>query len=189
MWEEAVPKPAPSGQKRPKREENLVLYVRVLLAAAALLAALALRSTGGTVYDSVRRGFIRAIQPDQFLFLTQERIFSKFTEQAAEALQRWTSALPANRPAHGKPAKTAPAAVREESYLPDFALQFPLPKGSCTRTSGYGWRTDPMGGQGTEFHYGVDLAAAAGSQGFQAGNTTVTVEDGVITGITRSYMP
>ena len=74
--EEAVPKPAPSGQKRPKREENLVLYVRVLLAAAALLAALALRSAGGTVYDSVRRGFIRAIQPDQFLFLTQERLFS-----------------------------------------------------------------------------------------------------------------
>lgn len=35
----------------------------------------------------------------------------------------------------------------------------------------------------------ADLAAAAGSQGFQAGNTTVTVEDGVITGITRSYMP
>lgn len=168
MWEEAVPKPAPSGQKRPKREENLVLYVRVLLAAAALLAALALRSTGGTVYDSVRRGFIRAIQPDQFLFLTQERIFSKFTEQAAEALQRWTSALPASRPAHGKPAKTPPAAVREESYLPDFALQFPLPKGSCTRTSGYGWRTDPMGGQGTEFHYGADLAAAEGTPVYAA---------------------
>lgn len=161
MWEEAVPKPAPSGQKRPKREENLVLYARILLAAAALLAALALRSTGGAVYDSVRRGFIRAIQPDQFLFLTQERIFSKFTEQAAEALQRRTSA-------HGKPAKTAPATVREESYLPNFALQFPLPKGSCTRTSGYGWRTDPMGGQGTEFHYGADLAAAAGTPVYAA---------------------
>ena len=168
MWEEAVPKPAPSGQKRPKREENLVLYARILLAAAALLAALALRSTGGAVYDSVRRGFIRAIQPDQFLFLTQERIFSKFTEQAAEALRTLTAALPESRPAHGKPAKTAPAAVREESYLPNFALQFPLPKGSCTRTSGYGWRTDPMGGQGTEFHYGADLAAAAGTPVYAA---------------------
>ena len=115
------------------------------------------------MYDSVRRGFIRAIQPDQFLFLTQERIFSKFTEQAAEALQRWTSALPVSRPAHGKPAKTAPAAVREESYLPDFALQFPLPKGSCTRTSGYGWRTDPMGGLEEDFHIGNDLAAAEGT--------------------------
>lgn len=167
MWEEAVPKPAPSGQKRPKREENLVLYARILLAAAALLAALALRSTGGAVYDSVRRGFIRAIQPDQF-FLTQERIFSKFTEQAAEALRTLTAALPESRPAHGKPAKTAPAAVREESYLPNFALQFPLPKGSCTRTSGYGWRTDPMGGQGTEFHYGADLAAAAGTPVYAA---------------------
>ena len=40
MWEESVPKPAPTGKTRPKREENLVLYAQILLAAAAIAAAL-----------------------------------------------------------------------------------------------------------------------------------------------------
>ena len=175
MWEESVPKPAPTGKTRPKREENLVLYAQILLAAAAIAAALALRSVGGAGYEALRRGFIQALQPEQFTFLTQERIFSKFTEQAAEALRTLAAALPESRPAHGKPAKTAPAAVREESYLPGFALQFPLPKGSCTRTSGYGWRTDPMGGQGTEFHYGTDLAAAMGTPVYAAAAGVVRI--------------
>ena len=31
------------------------------------------------------------------------------------------------------------------------------------KTSGYGWRTDPMGGLGDDFHIGNDLAAAQGT--------------------------
>jgi len=43
-----------------------------------------------------------------------------------------------------------------------FPLQFPLP-GQSRKTSGYGWRTDPMGGLGDDFHIGNDLAAAQGT--------------------------
>ncbi len=44
-----------------------------------------------------------------------------------------------------------------------FALCFPLPGQHDRRTSGYGWRTDPMGGLEEDFHIGNDLAAAEGT--------------------------
>ena len=64
------------------------------------------------------------------------------------------------RTAHGQP--SPPAYARTDSYTPGFPLQFPLP-GQSRKTSGYGWRTDPMGGLGDDFHIGNDLAAAQGT--------------------------
>ena len=64
------------------------------------------------------------------------------------------------RTAHGQP--SPPAYARADSYTPGFPLQFPLP-GQSRKTSGYGWRTDPMGGLGDDFHIGNDLAAAQGT--------------------------
>lgn len=169
MWEEANPRPQPQPKpKRPRCTENLVLYVRLLLAAALVAAALVVRWQGGAAYTDLRRAFVQLLQPEQFTFLADERTFLKFTEQTAQALQdsaarvlRELTATPETaRAAHRQP---APAAVREESYLPGFALQFPLPGGLCEKTSGYGWRTDPMGGQGSDFHYGIDLAVGTGT--------------------------
>ena len=86
-------------------------------------------------------------------------------ELADSARSRWEDfTLPATpesaRTAHGQP--SPPAYARTDSYTPSFPLQFPLP-GQSRKTSGYGWRTDPMGGLGDDFHIGNDLAAAQGT--------------------------
>ena len=102
--------------------------------------------------------------------LGEERNLLKFTEQTAgeladSARSMWEDfTLPATpesaRTAHGQP--SPPAYARTDSYTPGFPLQFPLP-GQSRKTSGYGWRTDPMGGLGDDFHIGNDLAAAQGT--------------------------
>ena len=104
------------------------------------------------------------------LLLGEERNLLKFTEQTAgeladSARSMWEDfTLPATpesaRTAHGQP--SPPAYARTDSYTPSFPLQFPLP-GQSRKTSGYGWRTDPMGGLGDDFHIGNDLAAAQGT--------------------------
>ena len=104
------------------------------------------------------------------LLLGEERNLLKFTEQTAgeladSARSMWEDfTLPATpesaRTAHGQP--SPPAYARTDSYTPGFPLQFPLP-GQSRKTSGYGWRTDPMGGLGDDFHIGNDLAAAQGT--------------------------
>lgn len=104
------------------------------------------------------------------LLLGEERSLLKFTEQTAgeladSARSMWEDfTLPATpesaRTAHGQP--SPPAYARTDSYTPGFPLQFPLP-GQSRKTSGYGWRTDPMGGLGDDFHIGNDLAAAQGT--------------------------
>ena len=97
--------------------------------------------------------------------MSGERSLLKFTEQTADAARSmWEdfAATPETaRAPHGQPAP--PAYAREDSYTPDFALRFPLPGRQCRETSGYGWRTDPMGGLGDDFHIGNDLAAAEGT--------------------------
>lgn len=173
MWENAAPQP-PEKQEtpptQPARRENgdTLLWGQLLLCTVVLLAALTARMANLPFYPELRRAFDQAMQPEQDFFLSAERYFSKFTEKTAETLSRALLTTPETaRRVHQKPQKeealTPPANAREESYLPDFTLHFPLPGGSCSKTSGYGWRTDPMGGSGTDFHLGNDLAAATGT--------------------------
>ncbi|WP_455500515.1 M23 family metallopeptidase [Gemmiger sp.] len=172
MWENAAPPPENEPSKpparRPKSEEDLVLWAQILLCLAAIGFVLAAKFLAWPVYPELRRAFAAAMQPDQTLLLTENRNLVKFTEQTAEELadsarSMWDDfiATPESaRAPHGK--ASPPAYAREDAYTPDFPLRFPLP-GQSRKTSGYGWRTDPMGGLGDDFHIGNDLAAAEGT--------------------------
>ena len=173
MWENAAPPPSNDPPKppaaRPRSDEDLVLWAQILLCLAAIGFVLAARLLAWPFYPELRRAFAAAMQPDQTLLLTENRNLLKFTEQTAEELadsarSMWddfTAATPETaRVPHGR--SSPPAYARENTYMPDFALRFPLP-GQSRKTSGYGWRTDPMGGLGDDFHIGNDLAAAEGT--------------------------
>jgi hypothetical protein len=174
MWENAAPLPGNEPPRPPARcagsEEDLVLWAQILLCLAAIGLVLAAGALDWPVYPELRRAFTAAMQPEQSLLLGEERNLLKFTEQTAgeladSARSMWEDfTLPATpesaRTAHGQP--SPPAYARTDSYTPGFPLQFPLP-GQSRKTSGYGWRTDPMGGLGDDFHIGNDLAAAQGT--------------------------
>ena len=174
MWENAAPLPENESPRPPagcvKSEEDLVLWAQILLCLAAIGLVLAAGALDWPVYPELRRAFTAAMQPEQSLLLGEERNLLKFTEQTAgeladSARSMWEDfTLPATpesaRTAHGQP--SPPAYARTDSYTPGFPLQFPLP-GQSRKTSGYGWRTDPMGGLGDDFHIGNDLAAAQGT--------------------------
>ena len=169
MWEDAAPmqeREPPRPPARPRSEEDLVLWAQILLCLAAVGFVLAAKLLGWPAYPVLRRAFAAATQPEQSLLLGEERGLLKFTEQTAEELansarsmwDNFTAAPETARTPHGQP--TPPAYASEDSYTPDFALCFPLPGHFARKTSGYGWRTDPMGGLGDDFHIGNDLAAA-----------------------------
>ena len=172
MWENAAPPPQPEEKPRPcrpKSEEDLVLWAQVLLCLAAIGFVLAARALGWPVYPELRRAFAAALQPEQSLLLGEERGLLRFTEQTAQELadaarSMWedvTATPETARTRHSQPAP--PAYASEEGYEPAFALCFPLPGQHDRRTSGYGRRTDPMGGLEEDFHIGNDLAAAEGT--------------------------
>lgn len=75
-------------------------------------------------------------------------------------------------------ALTRPAAGATEDGTPlgsvpeTTRVVFPLPSGTWVRSSGYGWRTDPMTG-GRAFHAGTDFSAAEGTPIF-------AIADGIV---------
>ena len=108
-----------------------------------------------------------SVQFENYILASAAQQYAEQTagELADSARSMWEDfTLPATpesaRTAHGQP--SPPAYARTDSYTPGFPLQFPLP-GQSRKTSGYGWRTDPMGGLGDDFHIGNDLAAAQGT--------------------------
>lgn len=176
VWEETVA--APPQPPRPRRRaarrhrgEDRILLGQVLLCLAVLALVAVAKGLQWPLWPQLRLAFEQALQPEQGLFLAGERSFAKFTEEAVQTLGRAADALrrqagsaveTAARAAHAK-AQPAPSGAREEAYFLAQPLVFPLEGGQATRTSGYGWRADPMGGSGSDFHLGNDLAAAEGT--------------------------
>ena len=188
VWEETVA--APPQPPRPRRRaarrhrgEDRILLGQVLLCLAVLALVAVAKGLQWPLWPQLRLACEQALQPEQGLFLAGERNFAKFTEEAVQTLGRAADALRRQaggavetvaRAAHAK-AQPAPSGAREEAYFLAQPLVFPLEGGQATRTSGYGWRADPMGGSGSDFHLGNDLAAAEGTAVLAAAGGVVRV--------------
>lgn len=199
MWENAVPNtpPQPAYSKRRSEQSHradgdFVLWGQFLLSLFVVTIVLAARVLEWPVLPAWRLAFEQAMRPEQQLFLSEERSFSRFTELAVQTLESTTqkvrqqltnvaSGESALRGVHQK-SQLVPSGAREEMYLPKFSLTFPLKNASVIKTSGYGWRADPMGGSGSDFHLGNDLAAMEGT-------AVLAAADGVVrcAGVHNSY--
>lgn len=168
MWESAVPQPESAGGRSDKHpnqtDSNVLLWVQLLLCGAALIFVLAADAMKWSVSADLRVFYETQVRRGGTMFLLQERDWARFVEtgltelrdSAAEVFSELSAATPET--ARSRRGRSSP-----QSYVPDFALIFPLPGGLCEKTSGYGWRTDPMGGQGTDYHTGTDLAVGQGT--------------------------
>lgn len=194
MWEDANRKQPPqpgaaaggrAKKDRRRRAADLVLWVQILLCLAALGAAVAAKHLQWPVYRPLRTAFYRALEAPGLPLLDSERRLARFTQQTAAELQQaarqvlaqlqGASTAETARTAHrtAQPQKAAPSGSSLESYLPPFALHFPLPGSHAGETSGYGWRIDPVGGEDEEFHTGADLPAAEGTPVYAAAGGVV----------------
>lgn len=180
MWENAAPMPPAEQQQAPQGAPNtapaakqdssgddLVFWAQLLLSLAALALVLLGRGLSLPYYPALRAALTAALQADDSEFLlNSERNFTKFAEETAAALRGERQ-----RPTHQKSGQV-PSGCRESGYQPGFSLYFPL-RGAWALSSGYGARTDPMGGQGTDYHTGNDYAAAMGTPIYAAADGVV----------------
>lgn len=181
MWENAAPTPPPQandknyGKRRAvsQPDGDFVVWGQLLVSLVILGLVVLAQMMNWPFLPELRIAFREALNPEQGTFLSENRELSKFTESAAQAIAETVQQIlpepiqastseTALRQGHAK-SQSIPSGARQESYLPDFDLQFPLSGYGCTYTSGYGWRTDPMGGSGSDFHLGNDLAVAEGT--------------------------
>lgn len=190
MWEEtktASPQAGKPPRTRSSRAggEDWVLGAQALLSLAVLGLVMAAKLLQWPILPQLRTTFTALMQPEQGIFLSDERNFAAFTEEVTRTVSKTVSALwqnasgtatpeTATRNLHAK-SQPAPSGASLESYLPNFSLVFPLPGQASAKTSGYGWRADPMGGSGTDFHLGNDLAAAEGTSILAAADGIVRV--------------
>ena len=167
MWENGTPAPPPAPGPKPKPQKSgsdLVLWAQLFFCGAALAASLLARELSLPWYPAMRAAFRAALEAPESQLLEDERYLMKFAEQTLSQLCGAAQEVFAElRAATPESARAAHARHTEDSYQPAFPLVFPLPQGICEKTSAYGWRVNPMGGQGTDFHTGIDLAVGEGT--------------------------
>lgn len=193
MWEDATPKsapdtpvegPAPSRGKGTQPTGNYILWAQVLLVVLALGIVFAVQRLQLPAGETLRRTFEQAMALEGLEAFQGERSLVRFIQTGARALEdaaanaavRLVDGVATGesaRPAHGKTGSEVPAGASADLYQPPFSLAQPLPAG-FTRTSGFGWRQDPLTTRQTEdFHLGLDLAAAEGTPVYAAADGTV----------------
>ncbi len=135
-------------QKKRQRKEWSVLAVQTAVGGVLLLLILLLRFVGGEVYDNLKTWFQTTV--------TEDTLLKPDTDvqngQGGEFLPPDTALVVA-------------------IPLPSTVKPYPLLYGG-TRTSNYGYRTDPLRG-GTAFHTGVDIAAPRGTPLYAVCDATV----------------
>lgn len=190
MWEDATPKePEKEPGSAPRRSRpgghDYVLWVQLGICLVIVGVVLGARKLNLPMAASLRTAFDLAVsQPGpSFLQWDGDREFQKFTQETlAElrgAVQEVAGSLTQSTPETAGRAKRArpggSVSSQESCYLPSFALSFPLPDRNVARTSGYGSRTNPIGGLEQEFHTGVDLGAAQGTPVLAAADGVVRI--------------
>lgn len=171
-----------ASAKPEKTSDNLLLWAQIILCTLAFAGALGLRAFQPQGFARLRTAYAQGMQPGTGVFLGEGRNFVKFAQGSLLSLRQAarevfaelkstggspTPALAATGESaqraapHGHAAE-APAGSSTESYQPDFMLTAPL-RGTLARTSGYGWRANPLHESEDDFHTGVDLSGAQGS--------------------------
>ncbi len=189
------PREKPSLRQPP----NDLLRIQLAICAGLLLLLLAARQFGWPAYAQCRAYLLQALE--QGIDLSEEaelvRFASRFVEDVRIRASSWAGGpAGAGEPEAGSDEtqplvslsaassgtsekKAPPEGYSLKSYIPLQELSLPL--ADFTVTSGYGWRSHPITGR-SDFHTGVDMAAAEGSP-------IAPVLPGIVlnTGRSRSY--
>ena len=182
MWEDAAKQPdttpAPPAKAEPGGYDTL-LWAQIILCVLIAAGAFAARALELPLYTTLRTDYRYALaQPGPDFWNTDgTRNVVRFTQETFAELRGVLQQVTAQTPetaartgiAHGQPLTGA------ETYLPGFALQYPLPGEPAIETSAYGTRIDPVQGKAQEFHTGADLSAAQGTPVYAAANGVVRI--------------
>ena len=163
----------PPVTPREKRQPNYILRVQLLLCALLAAGALALRQGAPEAFLRWGQTFRDAMAGGVELGGQEELL--KFTGEAVDALRGGVEEALASLEPPAEQADSGltgagggqaalwpfvPEGNSTKSYQPPFALA--LPVSGFSLTSDYGWRKHPITRK-SDFHTGVDLAAAEGA--------------------------
>lgn len=175
----------PSEKPALRQPPNYLLRTQLAICAGLLLFFLAARGLGWPVYAQCQAYLLQALEEGIDLSEQPElvRFASRFVEDVRSEASRWAEGM-AQQAASSEQAPQSGAESTQplvnlgaasntntsqmappdgyslKSYIPLQDLSLPITQFSVT--SGYGWRSHPITGR-SDFHTGVDLAAAEGT--------------------------
>lgn len=201
MWEDATRKtthadaaqteqgkqPAAAAPRR--KGSDALLWMQIVLCLILLTGVALTKMVGHPAYRILQRAFYAGLEAPSLLSWEDGQHFAKFTQETAaelwaaarQVMADWQASQPATaetasvRPVRRANERAAPSGSSLDPYVPSFAVSYPLPFVVSSVTSGYGWRIDPVSGEGTEFHTGADLPVAEGTQVLAAADGVVRV--------------
>ena len=182
MWEDAAKQPdtppAPPAKAEPGGYDTL-LWAQIILCVLIAAGVFAARALELPLYTTLRTDYRYALaQPGPDFWNTDNtRNVVRFTQETFAELRGVLQQVTAQTPetaaragtVHSQPLASA------ETYLPGFALQYPLPGEPTIETSAYGTRIDPVQGKAQEFHTGADLSAVQGTPVYAAAGGVVRI--------------